>query len=1131
MKRWVRRLVWFAIGLAAAVAVVVLAVQVVLWDGRLPRRLVAEGLAEQTGLRTQVARVQTGWLGTTVLEGVELSVPMEDAALATVPRLRVSHSDLLAIILGWPLEIDAAELDKPVIRVREGPPGEWNVARALELIARAQAADDKPPAREVRLPDVEIQEGTLILERADGRSITAPVSLTAETDATGGWAFTLSLPGRGEVKGRVAPGGDWLHDAAFDLHGIEDIAALWTDAAPSPLTTRGAWRGRVSEDSGIAGSATLESLVIGSERATGSLRLAAGEGGIRVTPSGFELHSPVLPGGRPVLLQAGTLTVGPDSATAESVLAEWMGSSIALRGRWDAVRREAEMTATWAGAVMRMDVAQEGELRVTAQLPEAGVRRIDARLVSSGRGFGGAWDSEIAAAVTGTSWTALDASVSARRLMWTDDKGTIDLAGMGARLDTAWPVVRLRSLDVPHANVVTAFGEADLGSLEWALDVQVRDWMVPRLSERGPAEVVARAGGRGAEVIVPEARVVIAGAEVEATGRYTPEIAGGPPLSAELTLAMPPRARGAEPEATPETGRWRAEAEITGTLSPLNISATGRAAGENIKTPGEPLAPIELTWRGGADEGGAWARTDPFEVLGGMWVLRAGYSDEDARGSVNISLAEVPLDAVAKVMGAPIDVSGALNADVDVTAPQLDLSQLTLSGAWSVERPIANRFGVDRGRGRIRTRRGRVDFTDILLELGEGQVAGSMGFNLSEPQRLDIELTSRGWPVQIEGTQVGALIDSTVDLELDVVERWARGRVDVAAPVLVSGERYGELATRARVEGRTVTVETLAAEIAEGSIAGTMRIPLDDLVNSTAEITWEGLSLARLVRPWSDVEGIEGTMSGRIVAGPTQDRRAPEPMRIDLTLRPEGASWRGATLGDGVFTVFAGPSRVLLDRSDVSIAGGRIQTWSRLSWHGDEPFVHVQTDFDDLNLDSLLRMADPEAPHAPGRLTGRLSFGGYVFEPRRTFGSGRVEIERSDLGNLPVVSHLYGLLRLSPGGDRPTGRGFADLRLEEYDLVIRRLEYFNRGTDLIASGRIFDIRRGGDSPISGLAIARVRPLRGLGLPFMGDVDEVLTAMQTGGASVRIGGTVLEHEIHPVPFSEIGGFLRGLIGGR
>lgn len=1130
MKRWVRRLVWFAIGLAAILAVVLLAVQVVLWDGRLPRRLVAEGLAAQTGLRTQVARVRTGWLGETVLEGLELSIPLEDAPLATVPRMRVAHTNLLAIILGAPLEIDAADLEKPEIRVREGPPGEWNIARALDLIARAQAADQKPPSPTVRLPAVEVSEGTLILERADGRALTAPLALNSETDATGGWTFTLTLPQQGEVKGRVAPGGEWLHEAAFDLNGVEAIAALWADETPSPLSARGTWRGRIS-DGGIAATAAFEPLVIGSERATGSLLLTAGKDGARITPSGLELRSPMLPGGQPLLLRSGTLSLQVDRASADGILAEWMGSSIALHGFWDPARREAEATATWSSVATRGDGTHEGELRLTAQLPQAGVRRIEGRLISTGRGLGGAWDSEVAAAVTGTSWTALNASITARRLMWTDDEGTIDLAGIGTRLEMTWPQMRLRSLNVPNANVVTAFGEADFESLAWALEVEIRDWLAPRLSERGPAEVIARAEGRGSDVSVPQARLVIAGAEVDAKGRYTPETAGGPPLLADVTFAVPPRTHGTEPAAMPDSGRWRVEATVTGELSPLNLSATGRAVGQDVKAPGEPLAPIEMTWRGGADTKGAWARTDPFELLGGMWVLRAAYAGEQTLGSLNISLTEVPLGAVAKVAGAPIDLGGVLTAEVDVAAPGLDLTQLSLSGAWSVERPIADRFGVERGRGRIRTRRGRVDFTDILLELGEGQVVGSVGFNLSEPQRLDVELTSRRWPVQIEGTPVGVLVDAAVDLELDVVERWARGRVDLTAPVLVQDEPYGELAIRTRLEGRTVAVDTLAAEIAEGGIAGTMRIPLDDLVSATAEISWDGLDLAQLVRPWSDVEGIEGTMSGRITAAPAQDPRAPEPLRIDLTLRPDGASWRGTTLGDGLFTLFAGPDRVLLDRSEVFIAGGRIRTWSRLSWHGDEPFVHVQTDLDHLNLDNLLRMAAPDAPHAPGRLTGRLSFGGYAFEPRRMFGSGRIEIDQSELGDLPVISHLYGLLSLSPGGDVPTGKGFAELRLEEYAIVIRRLEYFNRGTDLIASGRIYDIRRGPDSPVSGVAIARVRPLRDLGLPFMRDLDEMLTAMQTGGESVRIDGTVSHLEVHPVPFSEIGGFLRGLIGGN
>src|SRR5690606_11249477 len=90
-------------------------------------------------------------------------------------------------------------------------------------------------------------------------------------------------------------------------------------------------------------------------------------------------------------------------------------------------------------------------------------------------------------------------------------------------------------------------------------------------------------------------------------------------------------------------------------------------------------------------------------------------------------------------------------------------------------------------------------------------------------------------------------------------------------------------------------------------------------------------------------------------------------------------------------------------------------------------------------------------------------------------------------------------------------------------------EYFNRGTDIVASLRIEDIFAGADSPINGFAVGRVRPLRDLGLPFMKNLDDILVAVQTGGASVRIRGTLATRRLTPPPLRDIGNALRGLFG--
>jgi hypothetical protein len=96
------------------------------------------------------------------------------------------------------------------------------------------------------------------------------------------------------------------------------------------------------------------------------------------------------------------------------------------------------------------------------------------------------------------------------------------------------------------------------------------------------------------------------------------------------------------------------------------------------------------------------------------------------------------------------------------------------------------------------------------------------------------------------------------------------------------------------------------------------------------------------------------------------------------------------------------------------------------------------------------------------------------------------------------------------------------LRLEDYTLLIGEVEYFNRGVDIVGSGRVEDLRMGEASPVSGVAVARIRPLRDLrvGLPLISEVDELLAALQSGGASIVISGTVADRRLDRATEREI-----------
>jgi hypothetical protein len=219
-------------------------------------------------------------------------------------------------------------------------------------------------------------------------------------------------------------------------------------------------------------------------------------------------------------------------------------------------------------------------------------------------------------------------------------------------------------------------------------------------------------------------------------------------------------------------------------------------------------------------------------------------------------------------------------------------------------------------------------------------------------------------------------------------------------------------------------------------------------------------------------------------------------------------------------TGHAGPTRLMLQAPSVQLAGGVADLWSMLSWAHDEPAVQLQAVFRDLDLNRVVHMFDPHVGPVPGIISGRLAGGGLLTSPHRAFGQADIQLAHSDLANLPLMSVLYDTLNLRIGKPEPQGEGRLIARLDGDALEVSRLTYFNRGSDVIARVRIDDIWAGAASPIRGFAVGALRPLKKIDLPLIRDVDEAMEALQAGAASVRIRGTLAEHEIKPIPFAEV-----------
>src|SRR5439155_511558 len=109
VKKWFLRILLVVLILPL---LLLAAVQVVLWTD-LPRNWVISAVQEKLQLRVSAASFSTAWSGQTSLSNVTLSLPLAQESFLQAPRVSVGHTNLLALLIGRPLRVEAIEIDRP----------------------------------------------------------------------------------------------------------------------------------------------------------------------------------------------------------------------------------------------------------------------------------------------------------------------------------------------------------------------------------------------------------------------------------------------------------------------------------------------------------------------------------------------------------------------------------------------------------------------------------------------------------------------------------------------------------------------------------------------------------------------------------------------------------------------------------------------------------------------------------------------------------------------------------------------------------------------------------------------------------------------------------------------------------
>jgi hypothetical protein len=1123
MRRWLIIILTFVLVFVAAVAIVV---QIVLHTD-IPRRVVLNILEQETGLRVQASSLQSSWGGMTTLNDLRIGLPLESDPFLTVPHIRISHTDLLRLVLLRDLAINVAYIDQPHITLRQDDEGRWNILDALAIIEQRQANRQITPGEIPALPQLTVNEARIEIFSMSGREVPyGPVTIQGDPSDALAWAFSVQYMDDVIAEGRLAPRSNWAHRINFDFQNIQQLVAPWLDEQPPVLLAAGQWRGRVDGTS-LTGTLSLNPLRADVFTLEGDTAITVTGPLITLEPIDLTLamDDPDMPS---MALAGGMLRLDAENQQLHlhRVIVAALDTRAQVDGGWILDDDTGWLDVKWSGRLEALAARHEGAMTVRLDMPRVGWHALTATVQSTGTMPEATWDSQWVISGRGYGWRDFTGSIHAQRLNIITEDETIDLAGFAARATSDWPVLKLTHLTMPGATT-KGRGQYDMESHNWDAVLSFKQWDIPGLTAP-TVDIFAQLHGDAEQLHIDRLSIIDPsehGFTFTAGGLYA--FGDSQPLYLRAQL---------ETEIDDEdlSAALLADFSIMGILQPLDLHIEGELDATTVAWENRAVEDLRIPLRGSVQPDHAAFESPEFSLLGGVWRVAGRYDFASQYLHASVAGLEADIARIMALLDAPLELEGLFSTEVQLEVPQRDAAQASIVGSWT----LTNLAGeglleAASGQGRIALRDDRVELSDMQLSQNEGALTGMVSMNLQDTRFVDVDAVLDQWHIVFDAYDTEAWVSGSTSLRVDIIDLLADGDLDVRTRVLRHDELLVEADVDASVQGRVAQLKRFNASAfggtAEGS--GVLYLTTDRWTQSTVDASWQDIDLSLLPIDIELDHSLQGIVTGTLQLEKSEDPRAPEPMRLTIKSTLSDASYGPITLGDAEMVGYLGPRRLMIQRSRLAALDGGIELWGRITQHDGEPFAHVGVTLDMLDLQQIadfLEMADDQTP---GRISGEANVGGYFSYPYRLFGSSTLELTQSDIASLPGIAQLYNFFNIDFGAPEPTGRGEVLLRLENNTLDVARMTYFNRGMDVIARVRVEDIWAGSDSPISGLALGTVRPLRDTSLPFIGDnLDRLISAIQADAATVRINGTRGEPQAALVPLEEVTGAVRRLIRG-
>ncbi len=1135
MKRMTRRrILHIGIVLLVLVALLLAAVQVVLWTDW-PRRIALAQLQKQLGLKIDAKSMSLGWTGRTTLQNVQVSLPLATQALLTVPTLKVKITAPPLLLLGVSLQVQSIQIDQPVLTVVQDAQGRWNLQQLAQLLGNLGGVKSSQPAASStpHLPDITIHQATIDILDNQARALRiAPVDLAGNSSGPLVYRYHLQAQEQLLLDGQVATGGNWNHQLHLEASQLAAWFKPWVKQFPADAKLVANWQGQLAGGK-VQGQLTIAQAQAAGISGDGVIKMATEDQALILRPQLLQVRTGSAQLAR-IGFTGGQITLEAGQVRVERLLASAFGGQISFNGRYNPQPVEASLTMAWDQLLLPGAVRHSGSLDLSMQYPWPDQLRLGATLTNRSALAGGQLKVQAAATAAGKSFNDLQGQLEISQLHWAGRK-TFAAPKVVGRFSNHEGKFAVNDVRTPDAGRLDGRGGYRVQTGEWFVYLDGDGWTLPGGSS---ASGLLNCWGDWQKITLSQMYFQAGQLQVEASGKYV--YADPQPVYLSVAATHPPLGETEAITDIPLGGTLRSRNELRGTAYPLNLNMEGMLYGQQLVFRNRPLGDVLLAVHGNVDDQHVELRTERAKLLGGQWEFHAHYPTADSALRVEVNVEDLPLADAGDLLKFP-RVQGTLNADWKMDIPALSLNQIGGTGSFEMRNVRAWHLEADRVGGRWELSSGELVCPDLRFTHQKGAIDGKISLDLHHPKDIHVELRPEAWPIQKGSARLLLWGESKLEVS----------GANVAGPIHLHGQLFHKEKPLGQIDtdmdlawnhdhqgpDRRLLLHKLAATALNGTISGQGVFRLDNPLQSTLTLSARDIEAKPAGEIWPVLKDLTGKFSLQVDVAPSADqRRALEPLKITATLTSKQAAWRQVQIGDGLLVAYTDAHRIVLgtaeaQQAQLSIAGGSLTLWGRAGKQPDGTFLsQAIVEMHSLDLQQIINSGEASARTMPGLIDGQITLVGNPANLDQLFGDATVKISQSDLVNFAPINALYSLFSALGDKGQSLGNGELALRLESSKLNLTHMRYFNRGVEIRGMATVDHVWQIPDSPVSGTFVGSARPLRDLKLPLVADADAIFNSLQSSTTSVRLHGTLRDPKAAVVPFADIGNDMRSFLLG-